>query len=277
MLGDLLTMAIAGSLRAVLSLPLEHPFEYLKTRKQNQPHIAVRTLLLADIRNYGFLQLYRGVSVNAVKEAVRYFYRFPSMVTLPVLVENRFALSYTQANVVSGFFLALFEACVLCPLERLKVWLITSPAHTSLRSFFNQTELTHQLYKGLTPVAVRQVTSWVTFLSTNAYLRRRLGMHEDSRVSLWKVLWISLGTAVVNITFVMPLDFIKTRRQQFSSSDQSMLQILRSATQAAPSLSQKLAIAYSGSTVRLLHFVLNSFLTTPLLEIFDRWVRRRVK
>jgi len=275
MLGDLLTMGLVGSLRAVLALPLEHPFEYLKTRKQNQPHLSARTLLLSDLRNFGFSQLYRGASVNLVKEAVRSFYRLPAMVTLPILIEERFSLSYTKANAAAGLLIALAESCLLCPLERLKVWLITSPAHTSLSAFFLQAGVIHQLYKGLAPVAARQVTSWVTFLSSNAYLRRLLGMHEDTGVEVWKLLWISLGSAVVNIAFVMPLDFIKTRKQSFGQSEQSILQVLRSATQSAPTLPLKVVRAYSGSTVRLLHYILNAFLTTPLLELFDRQTRSK--
>lgn len=275
MLGDLLTMGLVGSLRAVLALPLEHPFEYLKTRKQSQPHLSARTLLFSDLRNYGFLQLYRGASVNLVKEAVRYFYRLPAMVTLPILIEQRFSLSYTKASAAAGLLIALGESCILCPLERLKVWLITSPAHTSLSAFFLQTGVVHQLYKGLSPVAARQVTSWVSFLSSNAYLRRKLRMDEDTGVDLWKLLWISLGSAAVNITFVMPLDFVKTRTQRFGQSEQSILQVLRSATQSAPTLPLKVAMAYSGSTVRLLHYILNAFLTTPLLELFDRQTRSK--
>lgn len=280
MLGDLLTMGAVGSLRAVVSVPLEHPFEYLKTRKQNQPQFSARTLLISDLRTHGFFQLYRGASVNVVKEAIRYFYRLPAMVTLPILIEQRFTLSYTQASAIAGLIIALGESCILCPLERLKVWLITSPAHTSLSSFFLQSGVTHQLYKGLGPVAARQVTSWVTFLSSNAYLRRLLRMHEDREISIKKLFWISLGSAVVNITFVMPLDFIKTRIQRFGQSEQSMLQVLRSATQSAPTFPLKVAMAYSGSTVRLLHYILNAFLTTPLLELFDRqtrskWVKAR--
>ena len=41
-------------------------------------------------------------------------------------------------GVVSGLSMAIFETGIICPFERLKVWLMTASERASIKMFFNR-------------------------------------------------------------------------------------------------------------------------------------------
>ncbi len=65
--------------------------------------------------------------------------------------------------------MAVIETLIICPLERLKVWMMTSEKKIKIRHYFNIN--IKSLFSGLLPVFTKQIVSWVTFLASQEYLK----------------------------------------------------------------------------------------------------------
>ncbi|CAF4667815.1 unnamed protein product, partial [Didymodactylos carnosus] len=85
-------------------------------------------------------------------------------------------------KILTGLSIANFEIIAINPLERLKVWLMTSPQRTSITEFFrnNQTQLIKEFYRGTSAVFYRQNVSWVTFLYTDEVSKTKYRQYKQS-------------------------------------------------------------------------------------------------
>jgi hypothetical protein len=111
---------------ALICLPLEHPFDALKTNMQSH-----QTRLSATISNMlkgkGWRAFYNGFSMNALRVAIKQAYRWP----LVISISGHYRRSLPSASELvrqslAGFTIASVELVVLCPFERIKVWLMTT-------------------------------------------------------------------------------------------------------------------------------------------------------
>jgi hypothetical protein len=60
--------------------------------------------------------------------AMKNVYRYPLMVKLPIVVENNFEIARKDrkvAKAISGIGIAAIEAFILCPVERIKTFMMT--------------------------------------------------------------------------------------------------------------------------------------------------------
>jgi hypothetical protein len=78
--------------------------------------------------------------------------------------------SKAMAGIVTGLATAVIESAVICPFERIKIWLMTSPEYRQFSSFFRLQAL-RSLFDGFLPVMVKQSVSWVSFLGSQEYLK----------------------------------------------------------------------------------------------------------
>jgi hypothetical protein len=59
---------------------------------------------------------------------------------------------------------------VICPFERIKIWLMTSPEYVKFSKFF-QLQALRSLFDGFLPVMLKQSVSWVSFLGSQEYFK----------------------------------------------------------------------------------------------------------
>ena len=69
------------------------------------------------------------------------------------------------AGALTGVTTAVLESIIICPLERVKVWLMTTHNNSTLGQYL-QAEGVKGLMKGLNAVLLKQTLSWVSFLGS---------------------------------------------------------------------------------------------------------------
>ena len=186
--------------------------------------ITARTLTWNLYKSSGISGFYSGSVPNMLRMASKQLYRWPLMMSLPPLYQRLLIPSGKTASPservllksLSGFTLACLEVLVLCPLERLKVWLMTKDQGTSLRTHFRgDTSLMGALYQGAGVLLVKQIVSWVSFLFLDevgkAALRVQNGKDE---LSFWDLQLVSVWVALGCTALTYPIDLVKTRVQE---------------------------------------------------------------
>lgn len=122
----LLNSTVWGAITAVISLPFEHPFDVIKTNMQanQQPMKMTVKSILSRKGIYGF---YNGFSMNLLRAALKQAYRWPLWISIGsfynrILSKNNEIVKQT----ITGFSISLCELIIICPFERIKVWLMTT-------------------------------------------------------------------------------------------------------------------------------------------------------
>lgn len=253
-------IGILGSGRALISLPLEHPLDYFKTQKQVNPMISYHKL----ISNTPFRYMYRGFIPNAARQSIKQGYRFPLMIGLPnfyrKVITNE---GYVQS--LTGLSIAVIESIIICPLERLKIWLMTAPHYFKLQQFISQSKM-QDLFCGLTPLMLRQVVSWVSFLSATHYFKEIVkSITGSNELTTLDLLMVSIGVGLVNTGVIMPMDFIKTYTQKYHTIHNTSMTGMRREilSMFEPN---KIRLLYAGYSIRLFHYIMNAAFTVNLLE-----------
>ncbi len=125
----LIEVSVLGTLRGMVSLPFEHPFDTIKTWMQSENRGALQAL--SDIyQKKGLKGFYSGFAVNSLRVMSKSAYRWPLNVYLMSEFRKIFKgynHSKTLAGVATGVSISLIESAIICPFERTKVWLMTSP------------------------------------------------------------------------------------------------------------------------------------------------------
>jgi len=164
-----LEVSSLGAVCGLASLPLEHPLDTVKTTWQADPSKYKNTLQVASsiYNKYGIRGFYAGILPNATRMAIKQSYRWPLMIALPDFYSKVLHLKHnTSVNkIVTGGTIACLETFVVCPLERLKVYIMTSPHHQVSKLFSSHTQsyLMTELFRGLNATFVRQMVSWISF------------------------------------------------------------------------------------------------------------------
>ena len=74
---------------------------------------------------------------------------------------------------MTGCSIALVEATLTCPIERLKVLFMTTNEKMSYADFFkdNKGNLFKELFRGYGPLFMRQAMAWIIFLQTDLLVK----------------------------------------------------------------------------------------------------------
>jgi hypothetical protein len=116
----------------------------------------------------GLKGYYSGFGINLVRVIIKNAYRWPLIIYLLDLFKDKadkHRLNMGIAGAAAGLTTAVIESIIICPLERLKVWLMTSSSNTSYKSFWRMKNL-GSLFDGFWPVILKQTLSWASFLGT---------------------------------------------------------------------------------------------------------------
>lgn len=74
---DLKESVMAGALRGITRIPLEHPFDVVKTVHQSNPdYPSARAIFISLYRRNGFGEFYRGAVPSALRSLVKESYRW---------------------------------------------------------------------------------------------------------------------------------------------------------------------------------------------------------
>lgn len=91
---------------------------------------------------------------------------------MSVFLINRFRVKCREWNIGigaagagAGLITALFESFIVCPIERGKTWLMTADSNTRMKAFWKFLTLKN-MYDGFSPLLLKQILSWVSFLGT---------------------------------------------------------------------------------------------------------------
>lgn len=117
----------------------------------------------------------------------------------------------------------MLESLLLCPFERLKVYLMTQDrGNRGLREGFGQGNLMRALFKGYIPLLTRQTVAWVAFLQADQLmkttLRNHLGLKVTETIPYHYIVPGSCAVAVVSTLCIMPFDSVKTHMQKAGDS-----------------------------------------------------------
>lgn len=69
------------------------------------------------------------------------------------------------AGVAAGLAAAIVESVLVCPLERLKIWVMTSYSSMGYSGFWRLKTI-GSLFDGFGPVILKQTLSWASFLGS---------------------------------------------------------------------------------------------------------------
>ena len=124
-------------------------------------------------------------------------------------------------KLMTGVSIGLVEASLTCPVERVKVYFMTTTdTKLSYREFFSSLRgrVRKELFRGFTPLFVRQSISWSVFLQTDlaikGWLRRIYGISHKEQIPTKLLVPASFLVALINTAIVMPLDCVKTHMEK---------------------------------------------------------------
>ena len=281
-ISQLLFSAAIGVSRTVGGLPLEHPLDTIRTRWQADPRYSRNALqVVREIySSKGFLGFYSGAIPNTTRRAVKQAYRWPMMLFFPNFYRDHVLSARIQKNypylpkILTGLSIANFEILVINPLERLKVWLMTSPTRISLLEFFRRhayvRNIVQELYRGTLAIFYRQNISWVTFLYTDELTKTKLRKYKQSE-DLTHVDLFLAGMIVgsVNTGAIMPFDYVKTQKQKFFQNNQSLVDIFKTTLKR-----DGIARFYVGWKVYLVQYAIVAILTVNVLDKLEQKFKR---
>ena len=268
--------------RTIGGLPLEHPLDTIRTRWQANPSNSRSALQVAReiYTSKGFAGFYSGAIPNTIRRAVKQTYRWPMMLFFPNfyrdhVLSNRIQKQYPRLpKILTGLSIANFEIVVINPLERLKVWLMTSPTRISLLEFFRQRadfrDIFRELYRGTSSVFYRQNVSWVTFLYTDELTKAKFREYKQKEDLTHVDLFMTgMIVGLVNTGAMMPFDYVKTQKQKYFQNNESMINIFKNTLKQ-----EGIARFYVGWKVYLVQYAIVAILTVNVLDKLEQTFRK---
>jgi hypothetical protein len=167
---------------------VEHPIDSIKTQWQARPYLKNELAIVSEIYSTkGLKGFYAGSIPNLSRCLLKNTYRYPLMVGLPRFYAQNMPKAIRQREslmkLMTGVSIGLVEATLTCPVERVKVYFMTTTdTKLSYREFFSSLRgrVRKELFRGFTPLFVRQSISWSVFLQTDlaikGWLRRIHGI-----------------------------------------------------------------------------------------------------
>lgn len=269
---DLLSLlaqsSLLGVMRGGVSFVFEHPFDVLKTRWQAEPHIiSTRQLAKELYAQKGWRGFYVGFIPNTCRTMFKHAYRTPLWLFCTYVL---MLISGSEQPVTLGILMALLEASIIQPLERLKVWMITSPYSKGVLKEFWHTHKFHTLYQGLSATLPRQIVAWVSFLWAQ-YAFRSLFLYYIPNLEWFHIVTIALLVGIVNTFCTLPFDAVKTHMQAYVRDFGKSMNW----RQTVGSIYERHGIRgfYAGWKIRLTQYTIQALWTASMLDFFMHQIR----
>jgi len=267
--------SLIGAGSGLVSLIVEHPFDTVKTRCQAHPDQRLDNVVREIHQRYGVRGFYSGYIPNGVRLALKQSYRYPMMLGLSPFFKRTISEPLqkqypTIPKIATAFTIANFEVGIICPLERLKVYLMTADHRGKGISEFARTHRSHlfpELTRGMQALWVRQVVTWVSFLAANEkftlWEQERLGTKD--LLPFASLMKVSFYVGLVNTLANMPFDVAKTHLQQAKFiENKGLIKTIKKIYQ-----SYGVQGLYRGWQIRMTQYMIQSAFTVPMLARLD--------
>ncbi len=276
-----LASSFAGSSRVILTFGAGHPFDLVKTRMQANPSIFSAHLVAENIyKCSGVRGFYVGGIPNFARTFLKEAYRSPIRGASKQFYKGQLPEPVNTAdfvNIATGLTMATADTFIVCPLERLKVWLMTRyQQEKNLSDFFRQqrspSALVSELFRGLNVSFLRSGVSWVSYLVAEekvwgaiSKLRPQVSAEHKSLPLPEQLLAGSLS-GMINCITTLPLDTVKTHMQREGSiSSSSVVGMMKEIHQV-----YGMRGLYAGWQARLPHYVMTGVLTSHVIREVDK-------
>jgi hypothetical protein len=188
-------VSFVGALRGGLCLFLEHPLESIKTQWQDKHNIKSKYNIIHNIyTEKGIIGFYRGFLPNFIRVTSKNFFRWPMMLFFPRYFEkniNYFSYKIDLKKkfpglpkILTGLAIANIEIFVICPLDRLKIFFMTTKnkGKNMFKYFYtsHRKNFIRELFRGLESTFWRSNVSWVSFLYLDHKFKRMFKKYRKS-------------------------------------------------------------------------------------------------
>jgi len=181
------------------------------------------------------------------------------------------------AKISTGLTIAAIDTFIICPFERLKVFLQTKHAHVSLKTFYrdNKKNLVRSLFRGLDSLFCRQIISWVSFLYADYKFKQLARKYQHvpdiEALSNSTLIVVSTLVGISNVFIVMPFDMTKTLHQQHSEGfvNKGLRETIKTVYREAG-----IKGFYYGWQPRMIQYIINSALTVTALEKLEHKMKK---
>lgn len=272
--------------RVIITFTAGHPFELVKTRMQANPYIHSGVLLSKDIfQQTGIKGFYTGGLPNFSRAILKEAYRAP----LRGGINYAFGQALPNSDkgtraALTGISMAIADTIIICPLERIKVWLMTNQStDKSFAKFFtnrsaNNMPVYQDLFKGVTVSFTRSGVSWVSYLFAEAKIRE-IVMKASCSVNEYepyptlpiaeRILIGALG-GICNGLCTLPFDTIKTNVQKEGFIDRASLKTMCAVGKDLVVKHGFVKGLYPGFLTKLIHYSLVGIITSDVIQRVDK-------
>jgi solute carrier family 25 carnitine/acylcarnitine transporter 20/29 len=176
----------AGLASGIAQTIIGHPFDTIKTLRQNK--------ISTSVRNISVIQSFNGVGVSLIQCPPSVFISF---------VMNDYFYKYSNNSILSGMLSGLLCSIMLCPTQYIKVRQQTEKIQNKNITITNSLKYVLHSYKTLHSVLLREIPAMGIYFSTYKYLK-------DKDIPIFIA---GASTGILTWTITYPLDTIKSRLQ----------------------------------------------------------------
>lgn len=213
------SLIFLGVMRCIAGFPFEHPLELMKITAQANPKHTSWQIIRGIVKERGVFGFSDTLLTNFPRRVLREAVRWPVIGYTHEQLIRKFPETFTRegtnAKVVTGIFVALFDSLVILPLEQLMAYRVKERERytTFFKKRFNQDGIS-SLYRGVRVNLFRQGVVWTTVMTINNESKKKFDLFDKDKAHPYLRQGItSVLIAMGLITWGLPVDFVKTRIQ----------------------------------------------------------------
>jgi hypothetical protein len=223
----------------------------------------------------GMLGFYKGGSMNFSRVMLKECYRSPLRGYMKQFysqnLPDSFHTKYPDAkNVFTGLTMSMADTFIMCPLERLKVWLMTSPKEKTsyLYKYYQESGARPKdLFRGLEVSFYRSAIAWVSFLVLEDKISKHIMKSGSNEPTFVEQIIIGTACGVLNSAITLPLDTIKTNGQKRFNTE-NKVEIVKEFKKIFKT--HGVAGFYTGFQFRLPHYIIVGIITSGNIHKVDK-------
>jgi hypothetical protein len=261
-----------------------HPFDLVKTIMQANPSIRSGWILSKDImKEKGIKGFYTGGIPNLTRSILKEAYRTPLRGGLYYSYSRIFPdMNRSSKAIITGLSMAITDTMIICPLERIKVWIMTNyKDNRSITTFFtNRNEksipLFRDLFKGSTVSILRSAASWVSYLVAESSIRDKVAElspridKNNPRLPLTEQLIVGIFGGIINCICTLPFDTIKTNIQKEENRENMTYKEMWVTTKRLLKDHGVIRGLYPGFFIKLIHYSIVGVITSDIIQKVDK-------
>lgn len=212
-------LIFVGAIRSAAGFPFEHPLELMKITAQANPKHSSWQVINSIVKEKGVLGFSNTILTNFPRRVLREAVRWPVIGYTHEQLITRFPETFTRegtnAKVVTGVSVAMFDSLVILPLEQLIAYRVKERERyaTFFKERFAQDGIA-SLYRGMSINLIRQGVVWTTLMTINNESKKKFDLLDKDKAHPYLRQGVtSILIAMGLITWGLPVDFVKTRIQ----------------------------------------------------------------